>query len=64
MYFGSHVLTSLLNRPFFGGQSASGAFITLFPSLPLAQVVWTGGMLAFWIPLATWMNTRRIYLRP
>lgn len=64
VYFGSHVLTSLLNRPFFDGQSVSGAFLDLFPSVLPAQVVWTAIMLAFWIPLATWMNTRRIYLRP
>lgn len=64
VYFGSHVLTSLLNRPFFAGQSISGAFLSMFPNVISAQILWTAIMLGFWVPLATVMNTRKIYLRP
>lgn len=64
VYFGSHVLTSILNRSFGGHRPVSTVFADLFPSIIFAQVVWTAIMLAFWVPLATWMNTKKIYLRP
>ncbi len=64
VYFGSHVLTSLLNRSFGGTPSVSERFASIFPSIGMAQIVWTGVMLAFWMSLAVYLNNRKIYLRP
>lgn len=64
VYFGSHVLMSLLNRPLWGEQSVGQWFATLFPTQAMAQIAWTAILLALWISLATFLNTRKIYLRP
>lgn len=64
VYFGSHVLTSLLGRPFFGGRSVKTVFMEAIPSLALAQIIWTGVLLLFWVGMAVYLHKKRIYLRP
>jgi len=64
VYFGSHLLMSLLNRPFAGGPSVTAALASLFPSAILAQLVWTGLWLAFWVALAIVLHRRGWYVKP
>lgn len=64
VYFGSHVLMSLLNRPLFSDISIGERFTQLFPNLASAQVMWTTVLLAFWVSMAVFLNNRKIYLRP
>lgn len=64
VYFGSHVLMSLLKRPLVGDSSITDMYLSLFTNHVLAQVIWTGMLLAFWMSLAVFLNNRKIYLRP
>ena len=64
VYFGSHLLMLLLNRPLPGGPSVTAAFVSLFPSDALAQLGWTALWLAFWIALAIVLHRRGWYVKP
>lgn len=64
VYFGSHVLMSLLNRPIGAHPSIGQAFAALWPSVLWAQVAWTATLLLFWTLLAVWLHNRKIYVKP
>jgi len=67
VYFGSHVLTSQLNRPLASGSTISTKaedLITALPGFPNPQVTWTALILLFWISLACVLHRFKIYLRP
>jgi predicted acyltransferase len=64
VYFGSHVLTSFLNRPFAGGPPLSVRVSQRLDWFVSGQFAWTIISLAFWIGLAMLLNHRNIYLRP
>ncbi len=64
VYFGSHVLMSLLNRPIGSRPSIGQAFASLWPSMAGAQIAWTAVLLLFWTSLAVWLHNRKIYVKP
>lgn len=64
VYFGSHVLTSFLNRPFADGPPLSERVSQRLDWFGSGQFAWTILLLAFWIALAMFLNHRKIYLRP
>lgn len=63
VYFGSHVLVSLLSRSFTGEPSVAVRFIDAFPTPAVGQVVFTALSLAFWIVLAMYLHRKKIYIR-
>ena len=63
VYFGSHVLVSLLRRSFGGSAPLATAFISVFPSAVLGQVVFTALLLTFWFSLAVYLHCRKIYIK-
>lgn len=64
VYFGSHVLTRVLDQPFgSGGLSIAQRFVMHLPSPLLAQLLWTGALLGGWVLLAMLLHRRKIYLR-
>ena len=63
VYFGSHILTTLLGRSF-GGASLSMRYFDAMGGTILAQVGWSLALLAFWTTLAVALHRRGIYLRP
>ncbi|MBD8022266.1 heparan-alpha-glucosaminide N-acetyltransferase domain-containing protein [Microbacterium gallinarum] len=65
VYFGSHVLMSLLTRPI--GQSGTSVAARVTDVLAYVgppQLLWTLLLLGFWIGLASLLHRHRIYLRP
>jgi predicted acyltransferase len=64
VYFGSHILMSLLRRPVGEAPSIVERYSAAVASPVVAQVVWSGTLLVFWIGLATLFHRRGIYLRP
>jgi predicted acyltransferase len=64
VYFGSHVLMSLLDRPFAGGPSIAERVTTQLDLYVDGQLVWTVGLLFFWIGLACLLHRYKIYVRP
>lgn len=65
VYFGSHVLMSLLVRPVgASGTSIADRVTPLLDAVGPPQLLWTLLLLAFWIGLATLLHRHRIYLRP
>lgn len=64
VYFGSHVLMSVLSRP-----TASGSTLALDIASAIAvgghrQATWTALLLAFWVILAVVLHRHKIYIRP
>lgn len=64
VYFGSHVLMSILSRPFGMERSPVALFLGLFPSAAVGQVVLILVMLTFWTTLAIYLHKRKIYIKP
>lgn len=64
VYFGSHLLMSLLSRPIGTGPSVTDYVVSLFPSAVLAQALWTIAWLAFWVALALFLHRRGWYVKP
>ena len=64
VYFGSHILMSLLRRPIGEAPSIVERYSAVMASPVVAQVVWSGALLAFWTTLAAGFHWRGIYLRP
>ena len=64
VYFGSHILTSLLNHPAPDGVPISVHIADAITLVGSPQVTWTALLLAFWIVLAMVLHRYRIYLRP
>jgi len=65
VYFGSHVLMSLLVRPVGqSGASIADRVTAVLAVIGPAQLLWTLLLLAFWIGLASLLHRHRIYLRP
>lgn len=64
VYFGSHVLMSLLARPVGNGPSVIALFESVAGSGMKAQLLWTAIVLSFWIGLAALLHRHKIYLRP
>lgn len=64
VYFGSHILTSLLNRPAPDGVPVSVHIAEAITVFGHPQIMWTLVLLLFWIGLAMLLHRHRIYLRP
>lgn len=64
VYFGSHILTSLLNHPGPSGVPISQSIADAIPFPGPPQLVWTLLLLAFWTGLAMLLHRHRIYVRP
>lgn len=64
VYFGSHLLMSLLRREWPSGMSITDAYVAAMPTPELAQVSWTLLWLAFWVALARELHRRRWYVKP
>lgn len=64
VYFGSHILMSLLRRPLGEAPSIVERYSAAMASPLGAQVLWSAVLLVFWIGLATLFHRRGIYLRP
>ena len=64
VYFGSHILTSLLNHPAPDGVPISVHIADAITLVGSPQVTWTALLLALWIVLAMVLHRYRIYLRP
>ena len=64
VYFGSHILTSLLNRPGPSGVPISQTIAEAIPFPGPPQLVWTLLLLLFWTGMATLLHRHRIYVRP
>ncbi len=63
VYFGSHVLMSLLRRPFGEAPSVVERYSAAMTSPVEAQIVWSLALLAFWVVVAALLHWRRIYVR-
>ena len=64
VYFGSHILTSLLNHPGRSGVPISQSIAEAIPFPGPPQLVWTLLLVAFWAGLAMLLHRHRIYVRP
>jgi predicted acyltransferase len=64
VYFGSHALMSILQRPIDGGPSLSARISSAIAIGGHPQATWTALLLLFWIGLACLLHRHRIYLRP
>ena len=64
VYFGSHVLMSVLRRPLPNGSSAVETAASAIAILGHQQATWTFVALLFWVLLASLLHRHRIYLRP
>ncbi|GAA1926507.1 hypothetical protein GCM10009775_18380 [Microbacterium aoyamense] len=64
VYFGSHILTSLLHHPGPSGVPLSHSIAEAIPFPGPPQLVWTILLLVFWTGLAMILHRHRIYVRP
>jgi hypothetical protein len=64
VYFGSHILTSLLDHESPSGVPYSQLIADAVTIVGPPQLTWTLLLLAFWIGLAMLLHRHRIYLRP
>lgn len=64
VYFGSHILMSLLRQSFGDTPSFAERYVAAMPSATVAQLVWSVVLLTFWIVVAVQLHRRKIYLRP
>jgi heparan-alpha-glucosaminide N-acetyltransferase len=64
VYFGSHILTSLLHNPTASGIPLSQALAEAIPFPGPPQLIWTALLLALWTGLAMLLHRHRIYVRP
>jgi heparan-alpha-glucosaminide N-acetyltransferase len=64
VYFGSHVLMSVLSRPTPSGSTLATDISSTIAVADHRQATWTIVVLAFWILLASVLHRYKVYLRP
>jgi heparan-alpha-glucosaminide N-acetyltransferase len=64
VYFGSHVIMSVLSRPTPSGSTLAADIASAAALGGHAQATWTALLLVFWIALATVLHRFSLYLRP
>jgi heparan-alpha-glucosaminide N-acetyltransferase len=64
VYFGSHVLMSLLSRPSPDGSTQASDIAAAIAVAGNPQATWTIVLVVFWVVLACFLHRDRIYLRP
>ena len=64
VYFGSHVVMSVLSRPTASGSSLALDWASAIAIAGHRQATWTLVLLLFWIGLASVLHRHKIYLRP
>lgn len=64
VYFGSHLLMSLLRRPIGDGPSVTDVFASLFPSGMTAQLAWTLAWVGLWVAVSLVLHRRGWYVKP
>ncbi|MCS5713217.1 heparan-alpha-glucosaminide N-acetyltransferase domain-containing protein [Herbiconiux sp. CPCC 205716] len=64
VYFGSHVLMSVLNRPLPDGPSPGQIIASTVAVAGHVQLSYTAVLLLFWVLLTSLLHRHRLYLRP
>lgn len=64
VYFGSHVLMSVLSRPTTSGSTLASEMASAVAIGGYRQATWTALLLAFWVILASVLHRYKIYIRP
>jgi heparan-alpha-glucosaminide N-acetyltransferase len=64
VYFGSHVLMSVLSRPTPDGSTPATDIASTIAVAGDPQATWTAALVLFWVGLACLLHRYRIYLRP
>jgi heparan-alpha-glucosaminide N-acetyltransferase len=64
VYFGSHVLMSILSRPTTDGSTQASDIASTIAVAGNPQATWTITLVLFWVGLACLLHRYRIYLRP